>query len=86
MTRTLDIATREPLEALVDRIYRNRVPREILARRSAVWRVLCQSWFARCIPEGASVLMAILRRPVLPRRAEGHMTSMAAPALSECRP
>ncbi len=56
MTRTLDIETREPLEALVDRIYRNRVPREILARRSAVWRVLCQSWFARYIPEGASVL------------------------------
>ncbi len=56
MTRTLEIETREPLEALVDRIYRNRFPREILARRSAVWRVLCQSWFARYIPEGASVL------------------------------
>ncbi len=56
MTRTLDIETREPLEALVDRIYRNRFPREILARRSAVWRVLSQSWFARYIPEGASVL------------------------------
>jgi SAM-dependent methyltransferase len=56
MTRTLEIETREPLEALVDRIYRNRFPREILARRSAVWRVLCRSWFARYIPEGASVL------------------------------
>ena len=56
MTRTLEIETREPLEALVDRIYRNRFPREILARRSAVWRVFCQSWFAHYIPKGAHVL------------------------------
>ena len=38
MTRTLEIETDRPLESLVDRIYRNRFPREVLARRSAVWQ------------------------------------------------
>jgi SAM-dependent methyltransferase len=56
MTRTLEIETNEPLEALVDRIYRNRFPQETLARRSAVWRVLCRSWFAHYVPQRASVL------------------------------
>jgi SAM-dependent methyltransferase len=56
MTRTLEVETDRPLESLVDRIYRNRFPQEILARRSAVWRVLCQSWLARYIPRGARIL------------------------------
>jgi SAM-dependent methyltransferase len=56
MTRTFEIEPHQPLESLVDRIYRKRFPQEILARRSAVWRVLCQSWFRRYIPQGASVL------------------------------
>lgn len=56
MTQTLNIESQEPLENLVDRIYRNRFPREVLARRSAVWRVLCQSWFVRYIPKDARVL------------------------------
>jgi len=56
MTRTLELDMDRPLEAHVDRIYRNRFPREVLARRSAVWRVLCDSWFARYIPPEATVL------------------------------
>ena len=56
MTRTLAIEAEEPLESLVDRIYRNRFPREVLARRSAVWRVLCDSWFSRYIPADGRVL------------------------------
>ena len=56
MTRTPELDTARPLESLVDRIYRNRFPQEVLARRSAVWRVLCDSWFAHYIPPGARVL------------------------------
>ena len=56
MTQTLDIEPHGTIESLVDRIYRNRFPREMLKRRTAVWRVLCQSWFSRYIPENARVL------------------------------
>ena len=56
MMRTLKIESTEPLEKLVDRIYRNRFPQRVRHRRSTVWRVLCRSWFARYIPTGARVL------------------------------
>jgi len=56
MRRTLKIETHQPLESLAERINWNRFPRKILARRSAVWRALCQSWFAHYIPKGARVL------------------------------
>jgi SAM-dependent methyltransferase len=56
MTRTLKIETAEPLEKHVDRIYRNRFPQKVQDRRSAVWRILCRSWFSRYIPAGARVL------------------------------
>ena len=46
----------EQLEASVDQIYQRRFPPEILARRQAVWQVLCRAWFGRYIPEGARVL------------------------------
>ena len=48
--------TFEGLDAAVDRIYRHRFPPEILARRSAVWKVLCESWFSKYLPESARVV------------------------------
>jgi SAM-dependent methyltransferase len=56
MARTLDLPGGERLESLVDRIYRNRFPRAMLDRRAAVWKVLCESWFARYIPRDGRVL------------------------------
>jgi SAM-dependent methyltransferase len=56
MPRAPSVEADALLESLVDRIYRNRFPQEILARRSAVWQVLCRSWLARYIPPGARVL------------------------------
>jgi len=56
MTRKLKFESAEPLEKLVDRIYRNRFPQRVRDRRSAVWQVLCRSWFSRYIPKGARVL------------------------------
>lgn len=44
------------LETEVGRLYRHRFPVEVLARRAAVWRVLCASWFARYIGSDARVL------------------------------
>jgi SAM-dependent methyltransferase len=44
------------LEQSVDRLYRNRFPAEVLARRQAVWKVLCASWFSRYVPRVARVL------------------------------
>ncbi len=44
------------LERSVDRLYRNRFPAEVLARRQAVWKVLCASWFSRYIPRDSRVL------------------------------
>lgn len=46
----------EDLEAGIDRLYRHRFPEKVLARRSAVWQVLCRSWFARYIPKDARLL------------------------------
>jgi SAM-dependent methyltransferase len=56
MIQTLDAVADEPLESLVDRIYRNRFPAPVLARRAATWKVLCESWFARYIPREGRVL------------------------------
>jgi SAM-dependent methyltransferase len=56
MTQTTAAVADRPLEALVDRIYRNRFPREVLSRRTATWKVLCDSWFSRYIPPGGRVL------------------------------
>jgi SAM-dependent methyltransferase len=56
MTRILEFENHQPLEAHVDRIYRNRFPAGVLARRSAVWRVLCHDWFADYVPREAKVL------------------------------
>jgi SAM-dependent methyltransferase len=44
------------LERFVDRLYRNRFPVEVLARRRAVWKILCASWFSRYVPRAARVL------------------------------
>ncbi len=37
-------------------LYRNRFPAEELARKAAIWRVLCQHYFQRFVPPGATVL------------------------------
>lgn len=50
------ICTTTVLETAVDRLYRNRFPSEMLARRQAVWKTLCRLWFQRWIPEDARVL------------------------------
>lgn len=50
------VESHEPLEASVDRLYRHRFPAEMLAQRAAVWRVLCDSWFAKYIPDSARVV------------------------------
>jgi SAM-dependent methyltransferase len=44
------------LESSVDQLYRHRFPEEVLARRAAVWKVLCRAWFARYIPRQARLL------------------------------
>ncbi len=56
MTRTLNVVRDAPLESLVERIYQNRFPTEMLARRAATWKVLCDSWFSRYVPRDGSVL------------------------------
>ncbi len=56
MTRTLGAVADEPLESLVNQIYRNRFPREVLARRTAIWKILCDHWFSRYIPADGRVL------------------------------
>ncbi|MDQ3918800.1 MAG: methyltransferase domain-containing protein [Acidobacteriota bacterium] len=48
--------TSDVLEANVDRLYRHRFPTELLARRAAVWQVLCEDWFARYIAADARVV------------------------------
>jgi SAM-dependent methyltransferase len=45
-----------PLEADVKNLYQHRFPPAMLARRDAVWKVLCRSWFSRYIPPRARVL------------------------------
>jgi len=44
------------LESAIESLYRHRFPPEMLARRAAVWKVLCGSWFGRYIPANARVL------------------------------
>ncbi|WP_165219504.1 class I SAM-dependent methyltransferase [Aquisphaera insulae] len=53
---TLDVTADAPLENLVDAIYRNRFGKQDLARRSAVWKVLCEDWFEAYIPRDGRVL------------------------------
>jgi SAM-dependent methyltransferase len=50
------MATCPMLETAVDRLYRNRFPPETLARRQAVWKVLCRSWLGRYVAPDARVL------------------------------
>jgi SAM-dependent methyltransferase len=50
------VNTSEGLDSAVDRLYRHRFPAAILARRSAVWAVLCESWFSRYLPDNARVI------------------------------
>jgi SAM-dependent methyltransferase len=50
-----EVATNR-LEHSIDSLYRHRFPPEVLERRAAVWRVLCNSWFARYIPPNGRVL------------------------------
>jgi SAM-dependent methyltransferase len=54
--KVITATTSQALESDVDRLYRNRFPKEMLARRAAVWSVLCKVWFARYIPSNARVL------------------------------
>ncbi|QEH36650.1 hypothetical protein OJF2_52350 [Aquisphaera giovannonii] len=56
MTTALKIAAESPLEDLVESIYRNRFGKQDLARRAAVWRVLCRDWFEAYIPRDGRVL------------------------------
>lgn len=56
MTRTHAVRAAAPLESMVDRIYRNRFPEEVLARRSAIWKILCDGWFSRYVPADGRVL------------------------------
>lgn len=44
------------VEASVDTLYRHRFPAEMLARRTAVWRVLCDAWLTRYVSPDARVL------------------------------
>jgi SAM-dependent methyltransferase len=44
------------LEKSVDQLYRNRFPPDVVARRAAIWRILCRDWFAKHIPTSARVL------------------------------
>jgi SAM-dependent methyltransferase len=44
------------LESTVDELYRHRFPRQILRQRSAVWKILCESWLSRFIPTQARVV------------------------------
>ena len=45
-----------PLEATVDRLYRNRFLPTMLERRNDVRKILCRSWFSHYIPQDAAVL------------------------------
>lgn len=45
-----------PLEASVTDLYRKRFPAEALARRQAVWQVLCRSWLDRYVDPEDRVL------------------------------
>jgi SAM-dependent methyltransferase len=44
------------LERSVAQLYRNRFPSDFLARRAAIWRILCRDWLSRYIPASARVL------------------------------
>src|SRR5258706_579553 len=48
--------TSEGLDSAVDRLYQHRFPPDILARRAAVWAVLCKFWFSRYIPDSDRVI------------------------------
>ncbi|MGB8509060.1 MAG: hypothetical protein WCD76_11805, partial [Pyrinomonadaceae bacterium] len=51
-----EVETVERLEGAVDELYRQRFPSEVLARRDAVWKVLCGSWLSRYVARDAEVL------------------------------
>jgi SAM-dependent methyltransferase len=46
----------DELDSAVDRLYEHRFPADILARRAAVWDVLCRVWFSRYIADNARVV------------------------------
>jgi len=50
------VDTSEGLDSAVDRLYQHRFPEDILARRAAVWAVLCKFWFSRYLPEDGRVI------------------------------
>lgn len=56
MTETDKISKLESLESILDSLYRHRFPAEILAKRTSVWKVLCESWFSHYIPPNARIL------------------------------
>jgi SAM-dependent methyltransferase len=50
------VDTSEGLDSAVDRLYQHRFPADILARRAAVWAVLCKFWFSRYVPNDGRVI------------------------------
>src|SRR5260370_41527479 len=50
------VNTSEGLDSAVDRLYQHRFPPDILARRAAVWAVLCKFWFSRYLPDDGRVI------------------------------
>jgi SAM-dependent methyltransferase len=56
MITTTERAVSTPLEADVKTLYQHRFPPAMLARRAAVWKVLCRSWFSRYISPRARVV------------------------------
>jgi SAM-dependent methyltransferase len=54
--RTAKAKTSDHALLNVERLYRHRFPEDMLARRAAVWKILCRQWFARYISPEARVL------------------------------
>lgn len=46
----------EPIEKSVADLYRKRFPESLRQRRMKVWKILCESWFSKYIPDSARVL------------------------------
>ena len=44
------------LVSVVEDLYRHRFPEEVLTPRASVWKVLCETWFARYIPRDGRLL------------------------------
>lgn len=48
--------TPDLLDSNIDRLYDLRLPKELLARRAAVWKILCKQWLGRYIEPESKVL------------------------------